>query len=1241
MFRLLTSIVLLTIAAAPSAPAAAVPLVRYESSGPGALAVTGNTLGLAGDQDGPGADDRIGVFTDADLVLQVDGWPPGTTDDWRLASSEAVLDLPAGATIVYAELVWGGSFEADLAGDIDGPVTLTLPSGASVEVDPDPSSAAELGAYYGRSADVTASIVAGGRYRVGAVPASLEAEDAAAGWALYVVYRTPEMLPRRVAILTFMQSVTTDAGAATASVAGLCPIDDPGPAAARLSLTAIDGDADIAGDVLAVARQEAQLEGPNSRVSVLGAADDNIFGGRIMNDAGALDARGTFGADNHGLATNVAGARQGWDVATALVGDRLGNNWQDLWLRDSADSDQHGLIAIGLDVDMRSPYLVASAEGAPANARNGVVRFVVALDNRGAIAAVDATLRLVGGLPAGVSYVAESFTIDGVPIADPVSDADFAAGVALGDLASGASEIAFELALTASSGTWSAVARVTYDNGACAGAATVPAVAPALSFTFEDPVAPEPFCGDGVIDPGETCDDGEVQGEDVDGCSATCRVDRGWACLGEPSNCRARCGDGLIAAGAETCDDGNRDAGDGCASDCSIELGYGCRNEPSVCAVECGDGLLREAEACDDGNDVADDGCSASCRFEAGWLCSQPDVDTATSCEVDGDEDGVIDADDNCPEFYNPDQSFPVPANLLCPVYDGPRTRGGGGCEGGSAGLAAGLVGLALLLRRRGVLALLLLVMPARAQEIDPRGFEPTLSPLGVLGVETSATVGHLRPWVNLVAALADDELSTQTGPKDLASGPVDYRFMMTFSAGLGLFDFLDVALGFPVTIAETSRFGEASSADMGMTDLRVLVRGRLLGPPVHRDGFGLALAAHLTFPTGSDTPYMSDGAMTVLPQLVMDYRTSSGFLLALNVGFRVRPERRVDDLVIGNELRLGLGAEVPVGFYGFAFTGEVDMAMNFADNVGDEGGFAEREVPVEVLGGMRWRSGNGLTVTGAVGSGITAGYGAPDFRILFGIAFNVPAPEAFAEPIVPASRNERRDDWKGGRLPAETTKGPAVSVEVFDRLAAMDPDSDGDGVPIPGDMCPAVPEDRDGFQDDDGCPDPDNDGDGVFDVGDKCPTELETLNGVDDYDGCPDDPKPVVGSGIKDNQIEIKDRIRFKQGSAELLPSDMLILDQVAAIMRANPTVKRFRIEGHTDNLGNREFNVDLAERRAWSVRSYLVTKGIEDTRLFAKGFGSTRPVAKNTSEAGRAQNRRVEFHIVRDGEPWEGTLP
>ena len=1382
-----------------AAPAGAVPVVRYETSSPAALTVTGNSLGLSGDAGGPSTDDRIGAFIDAALTLQVPGWPLGTTDDWLLASSDAVLDLPEDATILYAELVWGGTLDADgsvpdaLGFDaVDAPVDFVTPSGLRHAVAPDPATAAELGAsvqasYYGRSANVTALIEGAGTYRVGAVPSTLAGSDPAAGWSLYVVYRHDALPPRRIALLTFMTWVDASADNAdvTAEVDGLCIQPVAADRQARIALTAIDGDANSSGDSFRLARQQGQLNGDGARVTAFGATQDNLFGGRITGNDGLVDVRGSFGNANHGAANNVAGARQGWDVLTVQANAFLQTNWSSAWLRASAVNDQHGLLAVGVSLGLRTPYLpdvdalVASTEEP---SPSGIVTFTTTLRNTGDLAAADARFKLIGGLPDGISFVAGSFAIDGVAPSGTVGAAELLAGVDLGTLAAGSTQVVtLQLSFAAPTiAQWSFTPRVTYTNAECAGARTDPFAPTPIVFTFgatptptcgdgkregdeacDDgdtsaldgcsatcrsevgftcrdnpdslgtPAAPDSICGpvtaicgDGIFEAGsegcddggrlgrdgcsasctveagwlcdnasgrsvcsedcgdgeiigaELCDDGHPQGEVADGCSANCRsIDHGWACLGEPSNCRARCGDFLIARDVEVCDDGNRVGGDGCSADCSaIELGWACRGEPSRCATACGDGTLRVNEECDDGGLVDGDGCSSACRFETTWICSQPSIDSATICRRDSDEDGVLDdgdesgdpsdnpcpengpgdnCDDNCPAFPNADQSFPLD-NLFCPVYVGPRTRGGGGCAGGAeiplALAVVALIGLASMRRGRksghaGILFVTLTAFAAtssdtRAQEVDPRLFEPTLSPLGVLGVETSATSGHLRPWVNLVSSMADDELSTRTGPSRISSGPLDYRFLLTFGAGIGLFDRFDVAVGFPLAIAETAKFGEVSDSDMGMTDLRFLLRGRIFGPGIGGDGPGLALALHTTFPTGSDTPYMSDGAVTIMPQVVLDYRSSDGFLAALNVGFRFRPERTIVDLTIANELRFGLGAEVPVGFYGFAFTAELDGAVSLGDSAYDNGGISAREMPIEVLGGMRWRSGGGVTVTGAVGSGVTEGYGAPDFRVLFGLAFNVPAPEKYEEPIVPASRNERRDDWNT-RAPVDNKKGPPVTDAQFDKLAADDLDSDGDGVPIPRDVCPDVPEDRDGFNDEDGCPDPDDDEDGVLDADDKCPNELEVLNGVDDYDGCYDEPKPVDGNGIKDNQIEIKDRIRFKAGSAELLPSDKLILDQVALVMRANSKIKRFRIEGHTDNLGDREFNVDLAERRAWSVRTYLIDKGIDESRLFPKGFGSTRPVAKNTTEAGRAQNRRVEFHVIRDGEPSEGDVP
>ena len=178
--------------------------------------------------------------------------------------------------------------------------------------------------------------------------------------------------------------------------------------------------------------------------------------------------------------------------------------------------------------------------------------------------------------------------------------------------------------------------------------------------------------------------------------------------------------------------------------------------------------------------------------------------------------------------------------------------------------------------------------------------------------------------------------------------------------------------------------------------------------------------------------------------------------------------------------------------------------------------------------------------------------------------------------------------------------------------------DSDSDAVPDDVDRCPLQAEDVDGFQDDDGCPDLDNDLDGIPDVNDKCPTAPETFNGLQDEDGCPDE-KPIAQEGVLKG-------VNFETGSAVLTPDSHRVLDQAVQLLKSQPEV-RVEIQGYTDNVGKASFNLGLSERRAESVKQYLVNAGIDASRLTAKGFGEENPIAPNTTPEGRAQNRRIGF--------------
>jgi len=214
------------------------------------------------------------------------------------------------------------------------------------------------------------------------------------------------------------------------------------------------------------------------------------------------------------------------------------------------------------------------------------------------------------------------------------------------------------------------------------------------------------------------------------------------------------------------------------------------------------------------------------------------------------------------------------------------------------------------------------------------------------------------------------------------------------------------------------------------------------------------------------------------------------------------------------------------------------------------------------------------------------------------------------------------------------------------------DQDQDGDGRPDTVDACPVEPEDVDSYQDEDGCPEPDNDLDTIVDGADRCPNEPEDRDGFQDADGCPDldndgdtiqdatdncpnEPGPPDEQGcprvyqdveVTSTGIVIHQRVYFEYNLAVIRDRSFPILNTVAQVMRDFPDIA-IEIQGHTDDRGSDDYNLRLSGERAEAVRTYLGQQGVPGTRMSARGYGETRPIDTNRTDAGRATNRRVEF--------------
>jgi len=464
----------------------------------------------------------------------------------------------------------------------------------------------------------------------------------------------------------------------------------------------------------------------------------------------------------------------------------------------------------------------------------------------------------------------------------------------------------------------------------------------------------------------------------------------------------------------------------------------------------------------------------------------------------------------------------------------------------------------------------------ARAQTPDSTSaftvdsYEPGMLPIfDLLGLATSRVPGHLVPTFGVQLGYVDEllELAKDGAPRDIDAVLVRQRIRAEVTFGLGLFDFFALALQLPLVLDQAgddlallNRPGEAvSGAAFG--DIRFAARARI----VHGAGFGIALGVDLYLPTGNSEAFASYGDLRVRPLLIADWHAADGLGLVVNLGWQSVPETLAHNLVVDDGLTWGVGLDLPTPAPELHVLASVFGTAPLSDGRDpsdtDTSHKDDRSEPIEFTGALQLALGDVALELGG-GAGLSRGVGAPSWRGFFEVAWS---PD---NEVVPDSDNDGLSDAVDAcPRAAEDRDGHN------DEDGCPDLDDDGDGIADIDDgspdatgfgSCRNIPEDKDSFFDADGCPEPDNDNDGIPDGRDgpidasgfgACRDKPEDLDGHDDLDGCPDydndedgvpdvadGPVDANGFGVCRDAPETKNDYRDDDGCPDSAPKSVRV---------------------------------------------------------------------------------------------------
>jgi outer membrane protein OmpA-like peptidoglycan-associated protein len=361
----------------------------------------------------------------------------------------------------------------------------------------------------------------------------------------------------------------------------------------------------------------------------------------------------------------------------------------------------------------------------------------------------------------------------------------------------------------------------------------------------------------------------------------------------------------------------------------------------------------------------------------------------------------------------------------------------------------------------------------AEGRNFSAERFRLSLDKQGILNAEWAEVPDHLDWDLSLWLGVADDPLAiykVEDGKRSRVGPLVDRRVGGSVVIALGLFDWVQLGIDLPLVFYQTrpdSLPGVRGQLDglsgFGMGAPRIAPKVRILAEAKH--GVGLAFVPAFTLPSASLGEYIGQDGLLFEPEVVLSKR--DGILRgAVNLGLRLRRPEVFANLAVDNEIFTHLGAGIDLET---ATDEPIELNASLSAASALASPFADRnQNHLEALLGATYDFNNPALGFVAGGLGLSQGHGTPDWRVLVGL-----------------------------------------------RLSDHDHDQDKDGLPDDLDECPKQPEDKDQFEDFDGCPDPDNDQDGILDVDDGAPLQAEDIDGFQDADGVPDPDND--GDGVWD----------------------------------------------------------------------------------------------------------------------------